>query len=228
MKRPEKIKKLISDTLTDICKESDALLIGLTGGIATGKSTVAEMLRNHGATIIDFDILARSVVEPEKPSWQLITGFFGNDILNPDNTINRKKLSDIVFNNPLKREKLETFTHPFIWDEFIELVKTSVQMDRKAIILAVIPLLIEGSMHDLFNKNIVVYSSPEIQIRRLMDRDGISREMADKILRSQVPIDEKLKYADFIIKNEGTIRDADKEVNDLWKTLKHLQESRRV
>ncbi len=224
MKRSAKDKKLISNTLADIRAGSDALFIGLTGGIATGKSTVAEMLRNHGASIIDFDILARSVVEPEKPSWQLITDFFGIDILNPDNTINRKKLSGVVFNDPLKREKLETFTHPFIWDEFIAQVKTSVQRDRKAIILAVVPLLIEGNMHDLFNKNIVIYSSPEIQIRRLMDRDGISRQMADKILESQMPIDEKIKYADFVIKNEGSIEDTDKEVNNLWKCLKHLQE----
>lgn len=228
MKRSEKDKRLISNTLADICKGSDALFIGLTGGIATGKSTVAEMLRNHGAVIIDFDILARSVVEPGKPSWQLITDFFGIDILNPDNTINRKKLSGIVFNAPLKRENLETFTHPFIWDEFIDQVKTSVQIDRKAIILAVIPLLIEGNMHDLFVKNLVIYSSPEIQIRRLMDRDGISRQMANKILKSQMPIDEKLKYADFIIKNEGTIGDIDKEVNELWKNLRHLQEDRRA
>jgi len=228
MKRQEKVKNLISDTLKNICKGSDALLIGLTGGIATGKSTVAEMFRNHEAVIIDFDILARSVVEPEKQAWQLITDFFGNDILNPDNTINRKKLSAIVFDDPIKREKLESFTHPYIWDEFIEQVKNAVQVDKEAIILAVVPLLIEGSMDDLFVKNLVVYSSPEIQTRRLMNRDGISSQMADKILKSQIPIDKKLKYADFIIKNEGSIEDTEKQVNELWKNLKRMKEAQKV
>lgn len=228
MKRSKKNKNQISNNLTNICNESRALLIGLTGGIATGKSTVADIFKDHGAVIIDFDLLARSVVEPGQQSWQLITDFFGNFILNPDSTINRKKLSNIVFNDPLKREKLESFTHPFIWDEFITLVKTSVQMDRDAIIHAVVPLLIEGNMHDLFYKNIVVYSPPLTQINRLMSRDGISREMAEKILKSQMPIDDKIKYGDFIIKNDSSIEDVRKEVNELWEILKKLQENRNV
>ena len=123
MKRPEKVKKHIFDTLKNICNESDALLVGLTGGIATGKSTVAEMFRDLGAVIIDFDLLAREVVKPGKKSWQLITAFFGGDVLNPDSTIDRKKLSGVVFNDSKKREKLESFTHPFIWEEFIILLE---------------------------------------------------------------------------------------------------------
>ena len=225
MERTEKIKKQLSNTLADICKGSDAMLIGLTGGIATGKSTVSEMFRNLGSVIIDFDILARNVVQPGRQSWQLIVDFFSKDILNPDNTIDRKKLSGIVFNDPLKREKLETFTHPFIWDEFFIQVETSVRLDSHAIIHAVIPLLIEGNMHDLFIKNVVIYSSPEIQIKRLMARDDISRQMAVKILKSQLPIDEKLKYADFVIRNEGPIEDTANEVRKLWKTLQQLQAS---
>lgn len=228
MKRSEKIKKQISATLTNICKGSNALLIGLTGGIATGKSTVADIFKNLGGIIVDFDFLARSVVEPGRQSWDLITDFFGNDILNTDSTINRKKLSGIVFNDTSKREKLESFTHPFIWDEFILRVEKSVKLDSKAIIYAVVPLLIEGNMHDLFWKNIVIYSSPEIQVKRLMGRDGISREMANKILDSQMPIDDKIKYGDFIIKNEGSIEDVEKEVNELWKRMKKIQEDRKA
>ncbi len=228
MKRPEKIKKQISATLSDTCKGSDALLIGLTGGIATGKSTVAAMFKDLGAVIIDFDILARSVVEPGKQSWQLITEFFGNDVLNPDSTINRKRLSGIVFNDPAKRENLESFTHPFIWDEFIAQVKKTVKQDGQAIIHAVVPLLIEGKMHDLFIKNIVVYSSQETQIERLIKRDGISRQMANKILESQMPIDDKLVYGDFIVKNEGSIEETAEEVNEIWKRLKQIQANRKA
>ena len=219
----EKIKKLLSAALNDICKESDALLIGLTGGIATGKSTVANMFRDLGSVIIDFDLLARSVVEPGKKSWQLIVDFFGIDILTPDETINRKKLSEIVFYDSLKRKKLESFTHPFIWDEFIRQAESSIRLDGNAIIQAVVPLLIEGNMHDLFIKNIVVYSSPDIQAERLMSRDGISRRFADKILASQMPIDAKIKYGDFILKNEGSIEDTGKEVNKIWQKLKQIQ-----
>ena len=226
MRLPEKIKKQLRDTIKAVCQSSEALLVGLTGGIATGKSTVADMFGDSGAVIIDFDLLAREIVEPGRKSWRLITEYFGNDILNPDRTINRKKLSGIVFNDSKKRDKLESFTHPFIWDEFIMMLKKSTRIEKQEIILAVVPLLIEGDMHDLFLKNIVVYSSPEIQVKRLMDRNGISRELADIILKSQMPIDQKIRYGDFIIKNEGSLEETAKEVNELWKCLKKLQENR--
>ena len=222
MKMTETLKKQLSAALNDICKESNALLIGLTGGIATGKSTVAKIFGDLGAVIIDFDLLARSVVEPGKKSWQHIVDFFGDDILAPDKTIKRKKLSEIVFNDSLKRKKLESFTHPFIWDEFIRQVETSIRLDENAIIQAVVPLLIEGNMHSLFIKNIVVYSSREIQAERLMYRDGISRQMADKILDAQMPIDDKIRYGDFILKNEGSIEETEKEVNKIWQRLKQI------
>jgi dephospho-CoA kinase len=125
------------------------------------------------------------------------------------------------------REKLESFTHPFIWDEFIMQVKASVQQNRQAIIHAVVPLLIEGNMHDLFKKNIVVYSSPELQLKRLMARDGMGMQMANKILKSQMSIDDKIKYGDFIIRNEGSIERTGKEVNELWKKLKQIQKNQK-
>ena len=226
MKRSYKIKKDISDTLSNICVGSEALLIGLTGGIATGKSTVAEMFGNMGAAIIDFDLIARDVVEPGRESWKLITDFFGKDILNPDTSINRKKLSKIVFNDSLKREKLESFTHPFIWEEFVRQVEKAVFRNKAAIILAVIPLLIEGNMQEIFSKTIVVYLSPETQLERLMARDGISRETAVKILEVQMPIDEKVRYADFTIYNGGTIKDTGKITHDVWDRLKQIQKER--
>ena len=226
MKGPDKIKKDISDTLSNICTGSEALLIGLTGGIATGKSTVAEMFGNMGAVIIDFDLIARDVVEPSRESWKLITDFFGKDILNPDTSINRKKLSGIVFNDPFKREKLESFTHPFIWEEFILQVEKAVFRNKTVIILAVIPLLIEGNMQEIFSKTIVVYLSPETQLERLMARDGISRETAVKILEAQMPIDEKVRYADFTVDNGGTIKDTGKITHDVWDRLKRIQKER--
>jgi dephospho-CoA kinase len=223
MKKPDHIKKSIHAALENISIGSESILIGLTGGIATGKSTVAEIFRTLGAVIIDFDILARKVVEPGSKSYELITGFFGKEILNPDMTINRKKLSGIVFNDHTKREKLESFTHPYIWDEFIALTGEAITRDKRAIILAVIPLLIEGGMEDLFSRIILVHSSPETQVLRLMQRDGITREMALKILDAQMPIDNKISYADYIIDNSGTIDETYKEVHIVWEELMKSQ-----
>ncbi len=228
MKKPDYIKKNIHAAIENVRKGSESVLTGLTGGIAAGKSTVAEMFRTLGAVIIDFDILARRVVEPGSKSYELISNFFGKEILNPDKTINRKRLSGIVFNDQVKREQLESFTHPYIWDEFITLTGEAISRDKKAIILAVIPLLIEGGMQDIFSRVILVYSSPETQVSRLMERDGISREMARKILDAQMPIDEKVRYGDFIIINEGSIEDTKNDVGDIWDELKHLQSGRKV
>lgn len=225
MKKPDHIKKNIQSSLENVHKGSESVIVGLTGGIATGKSTVAEIFRTLGAVIIDFDLLARKVVEPDRKSYELITGFFGKEILNPDMTINRKKISGIVFNDQLKREKLESFTHPFIWDEFITLTGEAISRDIKAIILAVIPLLIEGDMQEIFSRVILVYSSPEKQVLRLMERDGINREMAYRILDAQMPIDHKIRYADYMVNNDGSIEDAGKEAHLIWNELKHLQTS---
>ena len=227
MEIPPKNKTAISDSLMNILKGTEVLPVALTGGIATGKSTVAEFFREMGAIIIDFDLLARNVVEPGRQSWRLITDFFGNNILNPDSSINRKKLSAVVFNDPLKREKLESFTHPFIWDEFILQVEKSAFKDTMAIIIAAVPLLIEGDMQGVFSKTIIVYSSPENQIRRLMARDGIDRQMAHKILQAQMPIDDKIRYGDYIVNNDGAIKDTRKAVHDLWLRLKQIQKGKK-
>ena len=225
MKKKDKPhKKAIYDALRKIRKKSGALVIGLTGGIATGKSTVADMFEEMGAVIIDFDVLARDVVQPGRKSWKLIADYFGDDILDTDRSINRKKLSDIVFRDHRKREKLESFTHPYIWDEFIHRVKEAVSNDTNCIILAVVPLLIENNMQDIFSINIAVYAAPETQIRRLMNRDKINEEKAKDILASQMSIDEKINYCDFIIKNEGFIHKTRQQAKVLWHKFKETKQ----
>jgi dephospho-CoA kinase len=219
MKKPDHFKKTVQDALEQVICNSGSMLVALTGGVATGKSTVAEIFRTLGAVIIDFDILARTVVEPGKKPYELITGFFGEEILNPDKTISRKRLSAIVFNDQVKRKRLESFTHPYIWDEFTILAGKAASRNKKAIILGVIPLLIEGGMDDLFSKVILVYSSPETQLNRLMKRDSITRERAQKILDAQMPIDQKISHANFVINNNNTILEADKEVRQIWEKL---------
>jgi dephospho-CoA kinase len=203
------------------------LLLGVTGGIATGKSTVSEMLEELGAPIVDFDVLAREVVEPGKPAYEQIVAFFGEQVLEEDGTIDRKKLSDIVFKDMEKRKKLESFTHPQIGVEFFNQVTKIAASDPNAIIQVAVPLLIEVNLQHLFHKILLVYTPRETQIERLVDRDGISEEEAGRILDAQLPIDEKLGYADFVIKNEETLAETKKQVEELWETLKRIQGERR-
>jgi len=198
-------------------------LLGVTGGIATGKSTVVGMLRDKGAYVIDFDLLARSVVEPDKPAWKQIVAFFGEQVLQNDRTLDRKKLADIAFKDMEKRKKIESFTHPAIFGEFMNELNSITATAPDALILVDIPLLIELNLQYLFHKLLVVYTPEEQQIRRLMERDGISRDAATDRLRSQLPIDEKVGYADFVFRNEGSMDETQRQVDDLWKTLLVLQ-----
>ena len=199
------------------------LLLGVTGSIATGKSTVAGMLAELGAATIDFDVLARLVVEPEKPAWKDIVAFFGEQILLEDGNLDRKAMSDIVFKDLEKRKKLESFIHPRIQEEFIKQLLEITEKDPSAIVQVVVPLLIEAGMQYLFHKLLVVATSKETQIKRLAARDGISDAEAINILSSQIPIDEKVGYGDYVINNEDSLQETRKQVEALWEELKKIQ-----
>jgi len=198
-------------------------LVGLTGGIASGKTTVAQFLEDLGSVIIDFDILARNVVKPGGKAWQDVVDFFGQGVLFENGELNRKKMSEIVFSEPEKRRALEGFIHPAIADEFVGEVERAASEDNRAIIQVVVPLLIEGRMQELFDTTVVVYTPRERQVQRLMERDGISRERAVGILDAQMPIDEKVGYADFVIDNQGSIDETKTQVQNLWHKLKEQQ-----
>ena len=210
--------------LEDIRGKDNRLLLGVTGGIASGKTTVANILKELGAPIIDFDVIARQVVEPGEPAWKEIADYFGNQVLQEDGNLDRKKLSGIVFRDIEKRKKLESFIHPCIHTEFVNQVNEIAGRDPQAIIQVVIPLLIEGNMQYMFHKVLVVYIPKEQQIERLAERDGISKEEAANILKAQLPIDEKVGYADFVIHNEKSVEETRKQVEALWKTLRRRQD----
>jgi dephospho-CoA kinase len=203
------------------------LLLGVTGGIATGKSTVVRMLAEKGAPVIDFDLLSRKVVEPDRPAWKDIVAYFGEQVLQEDRTLDRGKLSDLVFRDLEKRKKLEGFTHPRILEEFIRELNEIVSRDPEAIVQVDIPLLIELNLQYLFHKLLVVHVPPEVQIERLMEREGISREEASVRLKAQLPIDEKVGYADFVIHNEGALEETQRQVEELWEKLKEIQAKRK-
>jgi len=208
--------------------KDNRFLLGVTGGIATGKTTVVNMLREKGALVIDFDLLARRVVEPDKPAWKNIVAYFGQQVLQEDRTLDRKKLADIAFKDMEKRKKIEGFTHPEIFGEFIRELTEITARTPEAIILVDIPLLIESNLQYLFHKLLVIHVPEEKQLQRLMERDGISRDEAAGRLRSQLPIDEKVGYADFVIRNEDPLEETRKQVDDLWDRIVQLQKEKKA
>ncbi|MBW2621693.1 MAG: dephospho-CoA kinase [Deltaproteobacteria bacterium] len=205
----------------------DRLVIGVTGSIATGKSTVAVMLEEMGAPIVDCDLLSRLVVEPGKPAWEDIVSFFGEEVLLEDKTLNRKKLGEIVFQDAAKRKKLESIQHIRILEEMAQLVEEHVERDPNAIVQGVVPLLIEVSWQPAFHKLLMVYVPEEEQVKRLMERDNIDQEMAMKIIRSQMGVDEKKGHCDYIIDNSGSLEETRKQTAELWENLLKIQQDRK-
>ena len=205
---------------------ANRLLLGVTGSIGTGKSTVAKMLEEMGAPIIDFDVLAREVVEPGEPAYKDIVNYFGEQILNEDKTMDREKMRSIVFADMEKRKKLEGFIHPRIGEKFMELVEKYSKGKENVIIQVVIPLLIETHMQALFNHLLMVYTPEEVQLKRLMERDHIEKELAMSIIRSQIPVEEKKGYCDLIVDNSGSLEETRRQVQEVWQKLMDLQKAR--
>jgi dephospho-CoA kinase len=195
------------------------LNVGLTGGIATGKSTVVRMLVKQGARVIDHDGLVHILQEPGQPVWKRIVESFGRDILDADERIDRKKLGNLVFDNEQRRKLLEGIVHPAVLEEAERQREEIFRANEKAIILSDIPLLLEVGMKDEFDLVLLVYASPELQIKRVMRRNNLSREEALARLKSQMPIDEKLKFASIVIRNDGTMRELETRVNEVWQEL---------
>ncbi len=218
--------KGLEDMMERVRGKGNPLLVGVTGGIASGKTTVSNIFEELGAPLIDFDVIARQVVEPGTPALAKITDFFGRQVLQPDGRLDRKKLSQIVFRDIEKRKKLESFTHPPIYEEFFNQVNGITAENPNAIIQVAVPLLIELNLQYLFDTLVVVYVSPEVQIERLAKRDGITTEEAANILKAQLPIDEKKTFASFIIDNGKDLDDTRKQVQAVWQELKQLQSSR--
>lgn len=179
------------------------LVVGLTGGIATGKSTVSAMLQERGAHIVDADRIARQVVEPGLPAWKGVIEAFGREILLADGSIDRVSLGQIVFNDSLARKRLDEIVHPFVFEAMAhELVRIEAS-NPEAIAVLDVPLLIESGMHRNLADVLLVYAPEPIQIRRLMARDRLSEEEALCRVRSQMPIEEKRLLATIVIDNSG-------------------------
>ena len=198
-------------------------IIGLTGGIASGKSTVSRALQDLGAIIIDADEVAHAIIEPGKPAWEDIVEHFGTVVLNPDQTIDREKLGAIVFNDPARLQVLNQITHPRVGEQFKQMIKNIKSQQSDAVLFIEVPLLYETHMDRICDEVWVVWVDEETQIQRLMKRDGLSREDALKRIDAQMSLDEKAKRADVVIDNrfsiEETIETATRYYNNIISKL---------
>ena len=182
------------------------ILVGLTGGIATGKSTIAKMFKRCGAVVIDADELAREVVKPGKPAWREIVKTFGKTVLNPDRTLNRHALGAIVFGNRTKLRQLERMIHPRVAREQARLTRQAARKDPNAVVIYDVPLLFEAGIDKRVDTIIVVSTDRETQIARLKKRNGLTRAEAVRRIRSQMPLANKARLADFVL--QGTLKPA--------------------
>lgn len=179
------------------------LKIGLTGGIASGKTTASDFFNDQGITVIDADLIARKVVEPGQPALEEIVQLFGKKVLEKDGTLNRRLLRDLVFADKNLRLALEKITHPRISLEMNRQINEA--EDAPYLILA-IPLLVEGGFHRQLDGVLVIDVDQETQISRLQSRDHMTREQCLKILGTQISRSERLKAADLVVDNSGDIK----------------------
>ncbi|PIX21980.1 MAG: dephospho-CoA kinase, partial [Deltaproteobacteria bacterium CG_4_8_14_3_um_filter_45_9] len=192
------------------------LIVGLTGGAASGKTAVSQVLKEEGAYIIDADRIARELVQPHKPAWNELIRVFGKEILQEDGSLHRKKLADKVFADPRQRKLLNQILHPRIKEEMDRRTKEIGQKDPEAIVVIDAPLLVELGNHHEVDKLIVVTSTQMQQIERLKDRDGANPEEALRIVSSQMALEEKVKFADFVIRNEGFLEETKKMAREVF------------
>ena len=190
-------------------------VLGLTGGIGSGKSMVAQMFARLGAVVIDADQVAREVVEPGQPALEEIAATFGPEVLLNDGHLDRSKLAQIIFANPVERAKLDAITHPRIRTRMDELIKA--QRSGPGVLIVDIPLLYENKRTSSIEKVIVVWVDPKTQLRRIQDRDGLSAEAARQRIAAQMPLDEKRARADHVIDNSGGREDTRRQVEAIYR-----------
>ena len=195
------------------------LKIGLTGGIASGKSTVAAMFVELGARSIDTDLIARQVVAPGGPVLQSIVNAFGPEVLDANGGLDRPRLRERIFKDREARKKLNAIVHPAVAAGVQAEFARIEQEDPKAVALVDVPLLFETNTEKRYETIVVVYVPPQMQVQRLMARDGVSQEAAEQSLKAQMPLEEKRKKAQFVVDNSGTLQETRKQVRAVWQTL---------
>lgn len=197
------------------------MIIGLTGGIGSGKTAVSDRFKRLGIHVVDADIAARTIVEPNKPAWDEIKAFFGNGVLLEDQSLNRAWLRQQVFSDNDKRKKLEEITHPKIRDEIIRDLASS----TSPYTLLVSPLLIESGQAKLVEKVIIIDVPEAVQIERTCSRDNNDTEQVKRIIAAQLPREQRLTHADWVIDNSQPIDTLDRRIEKLHQELFKLSNS---
>jgi dephospho-CoA kinase len=198
------------------------LTVGLTGGIATGKSYILGLLRDFGCDVIDADAVARQVVEPGQPAFEDIVAHFGRGILTSDGVIDRPKLGAIVFANPAEREALNSIVHPRVYETQAKWLAEVAARNPRAIAVVDAALMIETGSYRRFDKLVVVWCDPALQLERLMARNHLSREDAAARIAAQMPSAEKLRFADYSIDTSVGFEDTRRQVESLYAELRRL------
>ncbi|MDA8441472.1 MAG: dephospho-CoA kinase [Peptococcaceae bacterium] len=197
------------------------LIIGLTGGIASGKSMVSHILRELGADIIDADKVTLELQQPNTPAWQEIVAEFGEGMLRSDNSLDRRALGDLVFHNPAALRRLNQIVHPKVIARTNELIAQIAAHNARAIVVIDAALLIEAQIYTMVDEVWVVSIPPELQLVRLMSRDNFSREEALKRINAQMPLQDKLMFAQRVIDNSGSPEQTHRTVRHVWRELLH-------
>ena len=190
-------------------------ILALTGGIASGKSTVGKMFSELGTVVIDADLTAHRLYDKGTPLYQELVGRYGPSILGVDNEVDRKELGKIIFQDSKEKHWLESKTHPATRQRIDEIIQKE-KNNNPPLILIEAALHVETRYHQAFDGLMVVHANPETQIKRLMDRDGMSRQEATLRLQGQMPALEKRKHADWVIENDGSLKDTQKQVRELF------------
>lgn len=194
-----------------------SVIIGLTGSIGTGKSTISKMFTDRGIPVVDADLIAREVVEPGAAAYAGIVEIFGEEILLPDGKLDRKALGSIVFADEAKRVQLNKIVHPAIRAEMVQ-QRDEYLATNHAYVVMDIPLLFESKLTDYVDKILVVYVDADVQLERITKRDNSSVAEAKQRIASQIPVAEKVKQADAVIDNNGTMAQAEKQLTDILST----------
>ena len=202
------------------------LLVGLTGGIATGKSMVSALLRQLGCEIIDADLLAREVVEPGRPAWTTIVAEFGQDVVTGDGALDRKKLGALVFANPERRRRLEAITHPAIRERFQARLDELAEHGFTGIVVFDAAVMIESGNYKNMDRLVVVVTDEPTQMARLRGRDGTDDAEGRRKIASQMPLSEKAKLADYVIDNSGDRHATAEQVRRVFAALMSELEAR--
>ena len=203
------------------------LKVGLTGGIASGKSTVSKIFASFGAQVLDADEVARELLLPGQPAWKRLRQAFGEEFFHPDGTVKRKQLRKLVFANSEKRGQLNAILHPEVMKEInrrSEILSSSLQ---PTVLVVDVPLLLEVRVAHRFDKIVVVDARQSVQVKRLMQRDGISEDEAKQALKVQMPLSEKVELADYVIDNNFTLADTEIQVRKVWEELFELARAKR-